>query len=46
MTDDDKGLWSIYEESGQALECDFESEMDAINYASDQKWERVDTFFS
>ena len=44
MTDDDKGLWSIYEESGQALEHDFNSEEEAVQYAKDQKWERVDTF--
>jgi len=44
MTDDDKGLWSIYEESGQALEHDFDSEDEAVEFAEDQGWKRVETF--
>lgn len=44
MTDDNLGLWSIYEESGQALEFDFPSENDAVIYANDQNWQRVENF--
>jgi hypothetical protein len=46
MTDDNRGLWSIYEESGQALELDFDSEEDAAGYALDQGFERVLAFNS
>tara|TARA_R110000868_G_scaffold45465_1_gene150997 strand:- start:1454 stop:1621 length:168 start_codon:yes stop_codon:yes gene_type:complete len=44
MTDDDAGLWSIYEESGQALEFDFESEQQAIEFANQQNWNIVKYF--
>jgi hypothetical protein len=44
MTDDDRGYWSIYEESGQALEYDFNSEEEALKYAKDQNWNIVETF--
>ena len=46
MTDDDRGYWSIYEESGQALEHDFNSEEEAVDFAEGQGWERVDLFHS
>lgn len=46
MTDDNKGLWSIYEESGQALEFDFESEEEAKNYAIDNDCIIVETFIN
>lgn len=44
MTDDNNGFWSIYEESGQALEHDFSSEKEAKEYAKDQNWEVVESF--
>ena len=44
MTDDDCGYWSIYEESGQALEFDFNSEDEAVEYAESVNWERVENF--
>ena len=44
MTDDDNGLWSIYEESGQSLENDFNSEGEATSYALDQNWKVVESF--
>ena len=44
MTDDDKGLWSIYDEAGQAIEHDFESEGEACQYARDNDLSRVKMF--
>ena len=44
MTDEDNGLWSIYEESGQSLENDFNSEDEAVNYALDRDWNVVESF--
>ena len=44
MTDDNLGYWSIYEESGQSLEFDFESEKEAIEFAKKQNWNRVNSF--
>lgn len=44
MTDDDKGLWSIYEESGQAVEHDFKSEYLAVQYATNNDMNVVDYF--
>ena len=44
LTDDNRGLWSIYEESGQALEHDFQSSSEAIEYCNDQGWVIVETF--
>ena len=38
------GKWSIYEESGQVLEIDFESKQDAIDYASYMSWIIVERF--
>jgi len=45
MTDDNNGLWSIYEESGQAIEHDFESEQEAIDFAIDENWQIVENFY-
>lgn len=36
--------WSIYDDSGQCLEPDFEFEEDAVAYAKDQNWNVVDFF--
>lgn len=44
MTDDDLGYWSIYSESGQAIEHDFGSEYQAVEFASINGYEVVDTF--
>ena len=44
LTDDDRGLYSIYEESGQILERDFVSYLEAMEYANDQGWIIVDIF--
>jgi hypothetical protein len=42
--EDYKGLWSIYEESGQVLEIDFTSKEQAVEYAKDMGWNVVDRF--
>ncbi len=44
MTDDDYGYWSIYDEQGEALERDFSSEEEAVQYANENNWERVSMF--
>jgi len=44
MTDDNKGYWSIYDESGGAIEHDFESEDEAYQFADDNDMEPVNTF--
>lgn len=44
MTDDNKGLWSVYEESGQCIEADFQSESIAYDWCCDMGYEVVDSF--
>ena len=44
MTDDNKGLWSVYEESGQCIEADFQSESIAYDWCYDMGYEVVDSF--
>jgi len=44
MTDDDKGLWSIYDESGGAVEHDFESEGEAMQFADDNNMKPIKYF--
>lgn len=44
LTDDNKGLYSIYEESGQAIEFDFESFNEAKDWCVECGYNIVDSF--
>jgi len=44
LTDDNRGLYSIYEESGQVIEHDFKSYEEAREYARDCDYLIVDSF--
>lgn len=44
LTDDDRGLYSIYNEAGQAIERDFESEAEAEEWAVENGYAVVDFF--
>lgn len=44
MTDDSKGLYSIFEENGTPIEYDFESEKAAVKFAEANGWERAPDF--
>jgi len=39
-----RNVWSIYEESGQVLEIDFQSKEHAVEFAHDMGWNVVERF--